>query len=214
MGGWMRWILVAAGACTLAGCNRSSTGPSPSVVEPRRATIDFEALAPPSPPTEGTVIRGCSYAEDGFTLETLSGNCSLVGGFMSVHMPPNPMGQYSVNRYVGSVSFSNHAWDGMTRLMRDGGATFALVSIDLDALNPSSSLNPADRSDASWPQTVTFVGTRLDGASVTQGFTTDTSFPRLETFVFRSDFSELTRVEWRQVGPMFHQFDNIVVAAR
>jgi hypothetical protein len=177
-------------------------------------TVDFEALPPPSPPTEGTVQHGCSYTEDGFTIETLSANCSFALGFLSVHMPPNPMGLYSVNRYTGSVTFSNFAWYGVTRLTRSAGGVFTLVSIDLDTFNPLSELVPGGPTDASLPQTVTFTGTRSDGAMVTQAFTTDTVFPRVQAFTFAADFVDVVKLEWPQLGPPFHQFDNIVLATR
>jgi hypothetical protein len=160
------------------------------------------------------VQHGCSYTEDGFTIETLSGNCSFAGGFVSVHMPPNPMGPYSVNRYTGSVTFSNFAWYGVTRLTRTGGGVFTLVSIDLDAFNSLHELDPSGPTDASLPQTVTFTGTRSDGATVTQAFTTDTVFPRGQMFIFTADFVDVVKVEWPQLGPPFHQFDNVVAATR
>jgi hypothetical protein len=212
--GWRRSMLAGAAAATLAACGRSSTAPSTPAVEAHPVTIDFEALPPPSPPTEGMVQHGCSYTEDGFTIETLSANCSFAGGFVSVHMPPNPMGPYSVNRYTGSVTFSNFAWYGVTRLTRSAGGVFTLVSIDLDAFNPLSDLVPGGPTDASQPQTVTFTGTRPDGTTVTQAFTTDTVFPRSETFLFRADFVDVVKVEWSQLGPAFHQFDNVVAATR
>jgi hypothetical protein len=173
--------------------------------------MDFDALPPPVPPTEGMVWHGCSYAEDGFTVDTLSANCAFAGGFISVHMPPNPITPDSVDRFIGSVSFSNGAWFGVTRLTRAGGGGFARVSIDLDTFNRSVLGRPSDPAEA---QTVTFTGTRLDGSTVTQAFTTDRIFPRGETVVFRADFTDLARVEWSQLGPVFHQFDNIVVSPR
>jgi hypothetical protein len=214
MGGWTRWMLGGVAAIGLVACGRSSTAPSPQappVPEARRATIDFEALPPPSPPTDGMVWHGCSHAEDGFTVETLSANCAIAGGFVSVHMPPNPMTPDSVDRFIGSVSLANGGWFGVTRLTRAGGGGFALVAIDLDTFNRSVLGRPSDPTEA---QTVMFTGTRLDGSTVTQAFTTDLTFPRGETFVFRADFADLARVEWSQLGPVFHQFDNIVVSVR
>ncbi len=58
--------------------------------------------------------------------------------------------------------------------------------------------------------TVTFTGTLLDTSTVTQSFTTDASFPVLQTFVFGAAFDSVTGVSWIQASP-FHQFDNIVV---
>ena len=174
-----------------------------------RATLDFEALPPPSPPTDGMVQHGCSYTEDSFAIESLLANCSFGHGFVSVHMPPNPSQPDSINRYTGSVTFANFAWFGTTRLSRPGGGSFTLVSIELDTFNPASG-----QADVSQPQTVTFTGTRLDGTTVTQASTTDTAFRRREAFLFRSDFVDVVKVEWDQLSPSFHQFDNIVVATR
>jgi hypothetical protein len=206
-------MLAAVSAAIVAACGRSSTAPSPAPAPPtetRSVTMDFEALPAPTPPTDGMVWYGCSYVEDGFALETRGGTC-VSNGFISVHMPPNPVTQYSVDRFIGSVSLANGNWDAMTRLTRSGGGGFTLVSIDLDTFNPRIAGGPSDPMD---PQTVTFVGTRLDGATVRQVFTTDRVFPRGETFAFGADFADLAQVEWRQAGPPFHQFDNIVVSAR
>jgi len=207
------WCLGGLVAVSI-GCSETPTRPSPGPPPRTDITIDFDAVPPPSPPTEGMVEHPCPYTEDGFTLGTPAGGCGLSPLFVSVHMRPNPMGVYSIDRYTGSVSFSNFAWFGVTRLTRAAGGSFALVSIDLDAFNPTSSLVPGGPTDTSQPQTVTFTGTRPDGTTVTQAFTTDTVFPRSQTFVFGGDFAEVVKVEWPQLGPSFHQFDNIVVGLR
>ena len=206
--------LLGLTAVSMFGCSETPTGPTSAPPAMTTVTIDFEAVPPPTPPTEGVVEHKCPYTEDGFTLATPSGGCGLTALFVSVHMPPNPLGPYSVNRYTGSVSFSNFAWFGVTRLTAGAGGRFSLVSIDLDAFNPMSTVVPGGPLDASQPQTVTFTGTRPDGTTVTQAFTTDTVFPRVETFHFRADFVDVVQVEWPQLGPPFHQFDNIVVARR
>jgi hypothetical protein len=162
--------------------------------------------------TNGMVWHGCTYTEDDYTLESLRANCQ-VGGFVSVHMPPNPPSPNETNRYLGSVSFSNAAWFGVTRLTRSGGGAFALVSIDLDTFNTSDWPAPAPP-DWSVPQALTITRTRQDGSTVTQTFTTDSAFRKAETFVFRADFADVTSVEWPQLSPSFHHFDNVVVASR
>jgi hypothetical protein len=206
----MSRVLVACAAASTFGCGESVTSPSPGAPATMTATLDFEALPPPSPPTDGMVRHGCSYAEDGFALETLAANCSFAGGFVSVHMAPNPSGPDSIDRYTGSVSFANGAWFGVSRLTRAGGGTFTVVSIDLDTFNPV----PGGPADVSPPQVVTFTGTRVDGTTVTQAFTTDTVFRRTERFLFRAEFAGVIKVEWSQLGPPFHQFDNVAVAFR
>ena len=209
--GWSLGGLIAVATC---GCSEGVTAPSPGPPPPMNITIDFDAVPPPSPPTEGMVEHKCPYTEDGFALSLPAGGCGLNPLFVSVHMPPTPMGQYSINRYTGSVSFANFNWFGVTRLARTAGGSFALVSIDLDAFNPTSSLVPGGPTDTSMPQTVTFTGTRPDGTTVTQAFTTDAVFPRGQTCIFGNDFAEVVKVEWPQLGPSFHQFDNIVVSLR
>lgn len=214
MHGWTRWFLAGLGVLSGAACGRSTTAPSPPpALQVRTATLDFEALPHPSPPTDGMVRHGCTYAEDDYILENVRFNCSTPGGFVSVHMPPNPPSPLVIDRYLGSVSFSNGAWFGVTRLTRAGGGPFTLVSIDLDTFNTSDWPAPAPP-DWSVPQTVTFTGTRADGTTVTQSFTTDSTIRRAETFAFRADFADVTSVEWPQLSPSFHHFDNVVVSSR
>jgi hypothetical protein len=117
-------------------------------------------------------------------------------------------------RSMHGCSYTEDAFTGVTRLTRTGVGVFTLVSIDLDAFNSLHELVPDGPTDASQPQTVTFIGTHSDGTTVTQAFTTDTVFPRTETFLFRADFVDVVKVEWPQLGPPFHQFDNIVLATR
>jgi hypothetical protein len=206
--------VVGLAAISMLGCGDAPTTPTSAPPAMTTVALDFDAIPPPSPPTEGVVQHNCPYTEDGFTLDMPSGGCRPTGLFVSVHMPPNPMGQYSIDRYTGSVSFSNFNWFGVTRLTRDAGGSFALISIDLDGFNPLSTVVPGGPTDASQPQTVTFTGTRQDGTTVTQAFTTDTVFPRSQTFIFTTAFADVVKVEWPQLGPAFHQFDNIVVATR
>jgi len=177
----------------------------------RTTIIDFDDLPPPAPPSDGTVPRGCSYSEDGFTLHNLSPSCTGGGEFKSIHSPPNPAVPSYINRFSSSVSLFNNAQLGVTRLTRANGGSFALVSIDLDALNPVSSAGPFN---VSLHQTITFVGTLQDLTTVSQSFTTDTVFPERQTFTFEPAFDGVIRVEWVQAGPAYHQFDTIVVAAR
>lgn len=168
-------------------------------------TIDFDSLLPV--PGDGTVNRGCTYSEDGFTLDNL--NCGGGGDFKSIH-PPN-------YRYSDSVSFFNNVQLGVTRLTKIGGGTFDLVSIDLDGLNGSATVvPPGGIFPYPSPALFTFIGTRLDATTVTESFTTDHNFPNRQTFTFSALFDSVTQVTWTQDNGYprpSQQFDNIVVTA-
>jgi hypothetical protein len=176
----------------LSACDGKEAAPT-SPLPPTRftTTIDFNSLA-------GTneVNRGCTFTEDGFTLDFAS-PCLPSGEFRSIHPPSF--------RFSDSVSFFNNSQLGITRLTKTDGGTFDLDSIDLDGLN-----FPV-------PTTVTFTGTHSDATTVTQSFTTDATFPGRQTFTFSTAFDTVTQVTWVQSGggpgPQlpFHQFDTIVV---
>ncbi len=180
-------LLVSCLAVMFAG--GALTGPTSAAA----TAIDFDSLV-----GTGEVNRGCTYMEDGFTLDYAS-PCLPSGEFRSIHPPSF--------RFSSSVSFYNNSQLGVTRLTRTGGGTFALDSIDLDGLNfPVAT-------------TVTFTGTLLDATTVTQTFNTDALFPARQTFAFGASFDTVTQVTWVQVGGApgpqlpFHQFDDIVVTA-
>ena len=132
---------------SVQGCGNNPAAPGSAV----RTTIDFNSLPSPSAPTDGTANRGCSYQEDGFTLDHLS-SCRAGGGgeFKSIH-PAN-------FRYAASVSFFINTQLGITRLTKTGGGTFALVSIDLDGLNGSATfIPPGGLLPYTQPATFTFI---------------------------------------------------------
>jgi len=148
------------------------------------AVIGFESLANPGP---GVYDVGFTYSEAGFTLTEFDPDNVL---------PFVTFGQ-GETRYGGSPALYNNNGDGGTRLTRDGGGEFALLSIDL-------------ANDKRFGATaITFTGTKSDASTVSQSFTIDTNNV-LTMFQFSSDFTDLTKVEWRQLSP-FHQFDNITV---
>jgi PEP-CTERM motif len=147
------------------------------------AVIDFEGLG-----GSGAVDRASPYTEDGFVLDYLG----VLFSFRSIHS--------GHGSFTGSVSFLNNGTNDITRLTKSGGGAFDLASIDLDSLTRAVNV------------TVTFIGTLLNSTTVTQSFTTDATFPALQTFEFGDAFNSVTQVEWVQVFP-FHQFDNIVVNA-
>ena len=169
----------------------------------RRVVLDFESLLPG--PGDGTVDRGCSYSEDGFTLHNL--NCGGGGNFKSIH-PVN-------YRYSASVSFFNNVQLGATRLTMTSAASFHLVSIDVDGLNGSATVVPPGGIRAyPDPAFFTFVGARPDGTTVTESFNTDHNFPNRQTITFSALFDSVTQVTWMQDNGYprpSQQFDNIVV---
>jgi len=80
------------------------------------------------------VNRGCTYTEDGFTLDFAS-PCLPSGEFRSIHPPSF--------RFNDSVSFFNNSQLGITRLTKTGGGSFDLASIDFGRLE----LPAADNGD-------------------------------------------------------------------
>lgn len=156
--------------------------------------IDFEDVRSPT----GSMFVGDTYTSmHGFTLTAIS-------AFRVV-------GESALN-WSGSAALNNDSFDDdkITTLTQTNGNPFTLTSIDLAELCLGFGICP------SGAPSVTFTGNLFGGGTVTQTFTLDgieeTSRPflALETFSFRSDFTNLTSVTWSQVVP-FHQFDNIVV---
>ena len=90
---------------------------------------------------------------------------------------------------------------GLTRLSQVGGGAFSLGAIDLVMLYPGYTEDGAD---------VTFTGITMDNSIVTQSFHVADS--GVQTFAFASNFNNLSSVTWTD-GAMYHQFDNINVAA-
>lgn len=148
--------------------------------------IDFNGLVGTS-----IVARRPTYTEDGFVLNALAPTIE----FSSIHSPDF--------RFNGTVSFFNNTLNGVTRLTKSGGGAFDLASIDLDSFSFSQPNNTL----------VTFTGTLADASTVSQAFTTDLTFPGLQTFAFGAAFDNVVRVEWVQAAPPAHVFDNIVVDA-
>lgn len=143
--------------------------------------MDFNQLT-----GSGLQSRGYHYEEDGFQLDTTGSQ-----GFYSIHS--------NDYRYDGSVGFFNDTIDGITRLTKIGGGLFSLDSIDMDSLN------------GGYQVTVNFIGTLLNGSTVSTSFRTNAA-NNLQTFDFGTSFDNVTSVAWTQASP-YHSFDNIVVNA-
>lgn len=192
-----RLVLLATLALTVA------CGDAIDPTSTRSLLVTFDGLPPQ--PGDGTVSRGCTYSEDGVTIDNL--NCGGGGAFGSIHS--------SNYRYSASVSFYNNVPLGVTQLTLTGGGRFDLVSIDLDGLNGSATVVPPGGIQAyPQPAVFTFIGTRPDATTVTESFTTDHNFPDRQTFRFSALFDRVTRVTWMQDNGHprpSQQFDNIVL---
>lgn len=148
------------------------------------AVLDFESL---SHADELVADAGHVYSEDGFVLSNFSDF-----GFAS-YGTLNPF-------FSGSTALFNDNDAGYTTLVQAGNSAFALYSIDLAAMYPGFAEDGVD---------VTFAGMKTDGTLVTQSF--HVLEGAAQTFSF-SDFTNLAYVSWTN-DAMYHQFDNINVAA-
>jgi hypothetical protein len=149
------------------------------------AVLDFETLGHAG---DWTADAGFVYLEKGFQLDNLTANF--------------PFATWGSNSsfFTGSTALMNDNDAGLTRLTQAGNGAFALYSIDLAAMYPSATEDGVD---------VTFTGIRTDSSTVTQTFHVLDGAP--QTFSFGS-FTNLAAVSWTN-DAMYHQFDNINVAA-
>lgn len=145
--------------------------------------IDFESLAAPG--TDATYMA--TYTEDGFTL--VSESNSSESAFASPQSD-------NTDAYEGSAALVNNEDNGVTALTKDDGGTFNAESIDLAEL---WTFGEGSRD-------VPFTGTRADGSTVSQTFTTD-GIRGFQTFTFEG-FTDLVSLSWIQLYP-YHEFDNI-----
>ena len=148
-------------------------------------TLSFEDLS--LPPT-GLVSQWTPYDSQGYTLVSTSG--------FSVRGPGTDSANYTPDTSQGSgaVTTSLAAFSpGTMTLVRDDGAAFDLVSIDLAR---EFRFNTPDVGQA-YPQ-VTFTGTTVGGGIVTQSFTADQVDFYFRTFAFSSSFTNLLAVSWDQ----------------
>lgn len=148
------------------------------------AVLDFETL---SHADELVADAGHVYAEDGFQLANLSSY-----GF-GAYGTLNPF-------FNGSTALFNDNDAGLTTLSQAGNGAFALYSVDLAAMYPGFAEDGVD---------VTFTGLKTDGTSLTQTFHVLDGAPQTLSF---AGFTNLASVSWTN-DAMYHQFDNINVAA-
>lgn len=158
------------------------------------ATLDFESLAH----TDDIIVdHGSTIAEDGFLISNTStvestGFAPSLASFGS-----------QTTGYTGSTTVFNDNIGGETRLTKEDGGLFDIISIYL------SELYPMDDPAYSNPFDVIFTGVQYDGGHVSQTFTLD-GLVGSQCFVFSKEFVGLNSVSWIQ-SPDFHQFDDITV---
>jgi hypothetical protein len=133
----------------------------------------------------GFAYVGPTYVEEGFRISKNNGELYDFATY----------GLYSTN-YNGSTAVFNNTINGLIRLTCADGGDFDLLQIDLSTLSSGNGAAP-----------VNFVGTRVDGSTVTQSVSV-ADFLTPQTIRFQG-FHTLKKVEWIQESP-FHQFDNIV----
>ena len=146
--------------------------------------IDFESLGQTG---DSAVSVGSVYVEDGFALSNFGINEFSVWGASSPFS-------------TGSTALMNDNDNGETTLVGIGNQAFNLYSIDLATMYPGYTEDGVD---------VTINGVKTNGSLVTQTFHVTDGLP--QTFSF-SGFTNLAYVGWTN-GAMYHQFDNINVAA-
>ncbi len=156
------------------------------VVHAAPVTIDFQSLEMVN--GAGNVV-GFTYDEDGYRIDN-TGQPFQMLSFGTL-----------ASRYAGSTGVFNNTTNGVTRLFEQiSGDPFDLLSIDVAPLLVGTDT-----------PTTTFTGFFDGGGTIMQSFTTSGIGFVFETFNF-SGFTNLAKVEWRQISP-FHQFDNVVLQA-
>lgn len=148
------------------------------------AVLDFESL---SHADELITDAGFLYTEAGFQLANLSDYGFVTYGNQNLF-------------YSGSTALINDNDAGLTKLTQVGNGAFALYSVDLVGMYPGFTEDGVD---------VTFTGLKTDGSVLTQSFHVLDGAP--QTFSF-AGFTNLASVSWTN-DAMYHQFDNINVAA-
>lgn len=159
------------------------------------AVVDFQSL------TEAgdSAAVFATYDEDGFNFRSAL-DPILAGDAFGVW-------QTGSSNFNGSTALFNTYVDGsslegpVTIMTRPDGIPFDVSSIDIGPMF----------ADPGFSGSVTFVGERAGGGSVTQTFTYGTALTP-QTFAFNASFNTLRSLTWDQVSP-FWQVDNINAAA-
>ncbi len=139
----------------------------------------------------GSVAQGNVVQEDGYSITKREGESFAFTVFCT-----------GSTRYPGSTALYNNTVNGLIKVTKDDGGSFAAVEIKAVALNGPAFV------------TLNFTGTKAGGGTVLHQVTTDGRGPTggLETFAFPNTFTDLVSLEWTQQSP-FHQFDDLVLSA-
>jgi len=181
-----RFLALAAFAILAAGSGRANT------------VLTFQDISIPGNTDSPAFF---TYSNSGFTLTATDPSTGLQSGFQA-------HGSNSIF-YAGAVGVAAFAPasgpDNQIELQQSSGGAFSIFSIDLArnfAFDPAPS--------------VTFVGTKVGGGTVTQTFTVTTAagVSAFQTFSF-SGFTNLETLTWGQpvVSSGMHQFTNVNLAA-
>ena len=131
---------------------------------------------------------GFSYSEDGFTIAHSGGNTN----------PTLSTAGTLATNFTGSTALLEGNFGQSVELTRDGGGSFALVSIDLaEAFEGATGAQ--------------FQGELFGGGTVNQTFLLDGVFGA-QPFTF-TGFDNVTKVTWLSSSQSYFQVDNIVVTA-
>jgi hypothetical protein len=151
-----------------------------------QTTITFASNACAAPVQEN-IYRGLSFDTQGFRFTT-----SSIG--FRTPCSGNPFG------YTGTTTLYNDGTNATTTLTSLAATPFSIQSIDLAPLGRDSR-----------PQLVTFIGTLVGGATVTQAFTIPggAGLPTLATYTFQPTFANLTSLQFSPQTAPFYQFTNL-----
>jgi hypothetical protein len=177
--------LVAFGAFLAAGSGRANT------------VLDFQDIPIPGNTDSATFF---TYSNSGFTLTATNPSTGFQTGFQA-----HGANSIFFAGAIGVTAFAPaSAPDNVIELQQTSGDPFSLVSIDLAR---NFAFDPAP--------TVTFVGTKVGGGTVTETFTVTTPLgvDAFQTFTF-SGFTNLAAVTWGQpvASSGMHQFTDINLA--
>jgi hypothetical protein len=140
-----------------------------------------------------------------------AGGFTLTASHVSVTPSFDFVGTQSV-LFPGATALYHHISQGEITLTRTDGGAFNFYSIDLAELPAGDAFGQPINSG---PFDITFYGTKVDGASVTDTVTVD-SFLTLKTYSL-SGLANVVEVHWFQgAGPPAsptHQFDNLDLSA-
>ena len=158
------------------------------------ATITFDRLTG----SDDTEILTGIYQEAGYTLTAEDGGILYSWGSAEYDSGVAASDQYG--GYTGSAAIFNDSYT-QTTLTATNGSLFNLTSVDL------CELYAADPYDA----TLTIIGTKADGNTITEAITLDGTFG-YQTFSLGTDFTNLSYVTFYTENYGDFQIDNINVS--